>query len=276
MSLEILKKYWIKAKKSLWQNFLVNKDILKTIVNFLNISWEDIIEVWPWYWALTEELLKENLKSLTLIELDKDMIEILKKRIKENDLNIWWINFFIENKDILIFSTELKNYIVIANIPYYITSPILRHFLYELENKPKKMIILMQKDVWDKIMLWNDKSLKSNKTSVLSLIISKKCYVKKIVNVWKQDFIPSPKVDSVVLYFEFHHLYNNINDEIFLDFIKIWFKEPRKKLIKNLTNSWYKKEKLLEIFKTLWLDENVRAEELSLEIWLKLIELLDI
>jgi len=75
------------------------------------------------------------------------MIEILNKRIKNKELPIDNTNFEIINQDILKYEPEYKDYLVIANIPYYITSPILRRFLYELEKKPKKMVILMQKDV---------------------------------------------------------------------------------------------------------------------------------
>lgn len=168
MSLEILRKYWIKAKKSLWQNFLVNKNIVEEIAWVIDVKWQNIVEVWPGYWALTEKLLEKKPKSLNLVELDPDMIEILEKRIEAWDFDLDWVEFKINNIDVLKYEPEFKKYSVIANIPYYITSPILRHFLYDIEKIPEKMLILMQKDVWDKI-LWKGK----NKSSVLSLFIEK-------------------------------------------------------------------------------------------------------
>ena len=93
MNLKILEKYKIKAKKSLGQNFLVNDSILESIVNYINIKWENIIEVWPGYWALTEKLLVKKPKSLTLVELDESMIKILEDRIVNWDLDIEWIDF---------------------------------------------------------------------------------------------------------------------------------------------------------------------------------------
>ncbi len=271
---EIIKKYRIKAKKSLWQNFLVSGIILKEISEILEIKEKNIIEVWPWFWALTEKILEKNPKSLTLVELDKDMIEILKNRIKNNEINISKTNKFeIKNIDILKFFPEKKiEYFVIANIPYYITSPILRHFLYEIENIPKKMLILMQKDVGDKILnIFKEKP----KSSVLSLFIAKKAYVSEKLFVSKNNFIPAPKVESSVLLFETHKNYENIDDESFLKFIKIWFSSNRKKLIKNLVLWWFKKEILQKIFSDLNISENSRAENLNIEKWCKLSQKLE-
>jgi 16S rRNA (adenine1518-N6/adenine1519-N6)-dimethyltransferase len=127
------------------------------------------------------------------------------------------------------------------------------------------MLILMQKDVGEKILgKWKEKS------SVLSLFVQKKCDVKEVLFVGKENFIPAPKVESAVLEFELHDLYNDIDDEKFLDFIKKWFKEPRKKLTKNLEKAWYNKKEVLEILKNLWYDENVRGEDLGIKEWCKL------
>lgn len=270
MTLKIFKKYNIKAKKSLGQNFLVNEDILNKIASYKDISWKNIVEVWPWYWALSEKILEKNPKSLTLVELDKDMVEILKSRIYSWDLKTDSVDIEIKNEDVLKYSPEIKHYSVIANIPYYITSPILRHFLYDLDNAPSDMLILMQKDVWDKI-LWKWK----NKSSVLSLFVAKKCYVEEVCFVWKENFIPSPKVESSVLYFKSHDLYKDVDDIKFLDLIKIGFSENRKKLVKNLTKILQKKEDILKIFEKLWFDENVRWEDLWIEEWIDLVKELD-
>lgn len=270
MTKDLIKLYNIKAKKSLWQNFLFDDNVLDKIVNYTNIFWENIIEVWPWFWALTQKLSDKDPKTLRLIELDNDMIDILEKRkilwdFKNTDIEII-------NKDILKYFPDLNDYKVIANIPYYITSPIINHFLYEQEHLPKEMIILMQKDVWDKILAWNFEDWKKKtKTSVLSLLISKKYYTKKIIDVSKECFSPKPKVESIVLYFEKHNLFSDISDDTFLDTIKIWFKEARKKLIKNLWNLSLKKEELLKVFDKLEIDESARAEDLDIYKWINLV-----
>lgn len=299
MNFEILKKYGVKAKKSLWQNFLFDDNILDSISSILDINWKNVLEIWPWFWALTEKLLLKNPNSLHLVELDKDMIEILYDRIKNSELRIKDVDFQIFNKDVLKFEPEFKSpeldaiqgrfpttrewqiignemYYVIANIPYYITSPILQKFLYNVTVKPEKMIILMQKDVWDKILSWqisqiNDNIKKiRNKSSVLSLFIAKKSYVKEILSVPASSFIPAPKVESSVLLFETHNNYSEVDDSKFLELIKIWFREPRKKLINNLVKWWFQKEIILEIFNNLWFHENIRWEDLSIDEWIEL------
>jgi 16S rRNA (adenine1518-N6/adenine1519-N6)-dimethyltransferase len=144
------------------------------------------------------------------------MIEILNDRISNNDFDLENIDFNINRKDILKYEPENKDYSVIANIPYYITSPILRHFLYDVENKPDEMVILMQKEVAEKIML-NFK----NKSSVLSLMIEKKSDVSYEQDVPKDFFAPAPKIDSAVLLFKYNNKFNEIDDDKFLRLIKI-------------------------------------------------------
>jgi len=266
---EILKKYNIVAKKSLWQNFLVNDSILDEIVNFTDLSWKNIIEVWPWYWALTEKILLKKPNKLELVELDKTMINILQDRVSNWDFgsNISWI-LNINNIDVLKYFPDFSPYLVVANIPYYITSPILTHFFYWVDNSPSEMIILMQRDVADKI-----RKVKWNKNSVLSLWVDFACEeVREVVVVAASNFIPAPKVESSVLYFK---LRSNIDKNLankFLKIIKSGFAEKRKKLSSNLFKIWgFDKNLIEQIFKKLNLSDNIRAEELDLNKWLELI-----
>ncbi len=254
---EIIKNYQIKAKKSLWQNFLVDENVLNKIATATETENENILEIGPGYWALTEKLLNSSPKSLTLIELDQDMVNILNDRISKNDLDITKTEFKIENIDVLKYTPNFWDYKVIANIPYYITSPILQKFLYDVETPAKTMVILMQKDVWDKIL--------SDKSSVLSLFIKKKCLVSQITIVPNTCFVPPPKVQSSVLKFDYISKYEHINDKKFLDFIKKCFAQPRKKLLNNLSSFWYSKELISEIINKYSLWENIRADDLSLD-----------
>jgi 16S rRNA (adenine1518-N6/adenine1519-N6)-dimethyltransferase len=96
------------------------------------------------------------------------------------------------------------------------------------------------------------------------LIVAKKANVYEKIFVWKENFIPSPKVESSVLLFESHNLYNEVNDEKFLEFIKKAFLNPRKKLINNLWNFGFQKDKLKEVLNKLSFWENVRPEELKI------------
>lgn len=264
---DIIKEFHIKAKKSFGQNFLINNSVLETIAWELHVEWKNIVEVWPGYWALTEYLLKEKPKSLSLVELDRDMISILEARVLKWELDTNWVDFEINNIDVLKYEPKYEKYFVIANIPYYITSPILRRFLYETSNKPEAMLILMQKEVAEKIVS------RKKKTSVLSLLMEKKSHISKVIDVKNIDFKPAPKVDSAVLKFELHNLYTEMDDDKFEEFIKIAFKEPRKFLIKNLSSK-YELSKLESVFDNLKIDKKIRPEDLKIEEYLKMIELL--
>ncbi len=260
----ILQKYNIKAKKSLWQNFLMDEKILDQIVKITRVHNENIIEVGPWFWALTTKILDAHPASLTLVELDTTMIEILQDRIQNWDINIWQIQFEIIQKDILKYVPDFSDYKVIANIPYYITSPILQHFLYKIKKPPTQMIILMQKEVWERIV--------SEKSSVLSLFVQKKCNVSSKIFVPANAFSPAPKVDSIVLFFEIHSQFWEIDDDVFLSFIKSAFSNPRKKMMNNLASFSYDKERILKILFELWYNENVRAENLSIQDYIYMIK----
>lgn len=136
----------IRAKKALGQNFLIDEGALSDIANSIDIGGQDIIEVGPGYGALTDYILEKKPASLTLIELDRDMIEILERKYAHTDI-------IIENQDILQYVPVLSQYSVIANIPYYITSPILFHFLYSTTfAPPRAMTIMMQEEVGEKIL----------------------------------------------------------------------------------------------------------------------------
>ena len=266
MSQEIINKYKIWAKKSLGQNFLVDESKVQEIANTLKVSWKSILEVGPGYWALTEKLLEKNPSSLHLVELDLEMVDILEERKSDNDLQVWEVDFQIHNQDVLKFTPNFQEYSVIANIPYYITSPILRHFLYSLENSPEKMLILMQQDVGDRILQKH-----KNKSSVLSLIVQKKCKVSEKHFVPKECFSPIPKVESSVLLFELYDLYSHIDDESFLKLIKAWFSAARKKCIKNLIAGGYDSSKIKDFFAKKWFSENIRAEDLGVDEWCELL-----
>lgn len=268
MSLEILKKYKIKAKKALGQNFLVNDDIVEEIAGTIEVEGKNIIEVGPWYGALTEKLVQERPASLNLVELDSDMIEVLESRIENKDFDLDSIEFQIHKKDILKYEPDTSKYSVIANIPYYITSPILRHFLYDTAEKPESMVILMQMDVGDKILGGKD----GKKSSVISLLVEKKAEPFQVLFVGKENFVPAPKVESTVLLFQSHDLYQEVDDERFLKIIKIWFAAVRKKLMRNFVNVWYDKEYILELFSELGFHPDVRAEDLNIKKWCRLVQ----
>jgi 16S rRNA (adenine1518-N6/adenine1519-N6)-dimethyltransferase len=135
----------IRAKKSLGQNFLIDEEALADIASSVVVDNKHIIEVGPGYGALTDYLIASNPVSLTLVELDTDMIRILEEKYHSP--------IMILHEDVLQFTPRVEQYSVIANIPYYITSPILFHFLYASEfTSPEEMVIMMQEEVGEKIL----------------------------------------------------------------------------------------------------------------------------
>ena len=201
------------------------------------------------------------------------MVSILQSRIKEWDLIIPQETIFtIIEGDVLKYIPELSEYSIIANIPYYITSPILFRFLHELENKPTEMVILMQKEVGDKIL-----RKKGYNNSYLSLALEFSCEaIKEVCPVEKENFIPAPKIDSSVLSFERKEQYNTLEAKQFLRITSAGFSAPRKKLLSNLANTLHApKEDLLKTFEWLGILETARAEELGIEKWKELIKKLE-
>jgi 16S rRNA (adenine1518-N6/adenine1519-N6)-dimethyltransferase len=264
----------LQAKKHLWQNFLKNTNILDAIVWAESLENKNVIEVWPGLGDLTAALMRKKPKNLTLIELDTDMLPLLSERFGDTSLHIvhndvLWVNiqkadgdensvhgFSITKWNLL----RMPEYIVYGNIPYYITSPILHHFLYDVDLRPSVAVFTMQKEVADRILAHNQSQ------SVLSLACQLVATVQKICDIHPNNFTPVPKVWSTCLRFELKkELPKNTKSILLL--IKQWFSQKRKKLINNLIHAGYKKESLWEIFWDLDLSENIRPEQLTLANW---------
>ncbi len=255
-----------KAKKSLGQNFLKSEKALNLMVSAGSIDNNDIvIEIGPGKGVLTEKLL-EKAKKVVAIEKDRDLIEILEEKFKKE---IGDGKLEIINDDCLEFDpSKTKSfsgkYKIIANIPYYITGAIIRKFL-ESENQPETMVLLIQKEVAERIVT------RDNKESLLSLSVKAYGTPKYIDKVSKRYFTPSPKVDSAII------AINNISrgnfeskqlENKFFELIHAGFAHKRKVLIKNLTDKGYSREKIVEKFKELNINEKARSEDVSIEKWL--------
>lgn len=259
-------------KKSLGQNFLKTESLLDLIATSSAIlNNETVLEIGPGQGALTSKLLdkiKDNSGSkLICIEKDSRLIPFLKDKYhKEEGLG----QIKIIEDDILKFDTQNTigwgNYKLIANIPYYITGAILEKFL-ESTNKPKLIIVMVQKEVADRVIS------KNNKETILSL--ATKFYGdSEILKVVKPgNFNPPPKVDSAILKIVTHEKYSNDKklEEFYLNIVKSGLAHKRKKLISNLKNfdgvfDWVK------LFLELNIDNNTRGEDLGFEVWIKIAE----
>ncbi len=254
------------AKKSLGQNFLHAPNIISAMVHAGKISKENIVlEVGPGKGALTSKLLETGVHVIA-VEKDDRAIPFLQEKfsneIKNNQLEI-------VHADILELDLEkkpsLKNYILIANIPYYITGEFMRKFL-ETNNQPVRIIVMLQKEVAKRIV--------DTKESILSLSVKAYGEPKYLTAVSRKLFRPMPNVDSAVLVIE------NISKKFFTDakiyekdffeIIKVGFAHKRKVLVNNLEKK-IPKERLLKIFLDNSIAPNVRAEDLSPEMWKKIV-----
>lgn len=261
-----------KTKKRLGQNFLVCASTIQAIIDNANISKEDtIIEIGPGIGFVTEQLVRHAQKVIA-IELDEDAIKELKK-IKCDNLQI-------VHKDIL--KTELqdlsdKKVKIVANIPYYITSPIIAHLLGEIDDLNNKnrniisdIILMVQYEVAQRIVA-NEKS-PSKQYGLLSILSQFWADCEIIEKVGRKCFYPSPKVDSALVKMKVN---NNPRLDLsdykhFRKTVKAAFSQRRKNIKNCLLSGGFSKENIQKSLENLNISENTRGETISIEIFGKL------
>lgn len=246
---ELFRKHNIKPSKHLGQNFLIDKSVLRKIIETADLSSKDtILEIGPGLGILTIELAKKA-KQVIAVEKDKRMCEILKEVLKD------YKNVKIINQDALSYELRVTSYKLIANLPYYITSPVIRKFL-ETENPPKETILMVQKEVAQRIVA---KPLRMNLLAVAVQFYAK---AEIVSYVRKRSFYPQPKVDSAIIKIIPQPI-PKINTKKFFQLVKTGFSSKRKMLKNNL--------QLEEsILKKIKINPKTRAENLSIQDWLKL------
>lgn len=266
----IIDKYHIKADKSLGQNFLIDDEAVEKIVEAAEIQKDDlIIEIGPGLGTLTKELL-EKAGKVICIELDKRMVEILKDRFSMYD------NFELINDDVLkvdlkeiIKNANMANAKIVANLPYYITTPIIMKLL-EDRLDIKTITVMIQKEVADRLVTEPG----NGDTGAITYAIRYYTNPKRITEVLNTCFIPAPKVNSTVIRLEVLQEPNvKVENEAKLfELIKTSFMQKRKTLVNALTNSgkYGSKEKIEKALTEMNLDLRIRPEKLTLEDYAKL------
>ena len=270
----ILKQNNLIVLKQLGQHFLADESVLAKIVEAADLNKNDlVIEVGPGLGILTRELALKCRKVIA-VEKDRKMVELLNKNLEQ------FKNIKIIEGDILkvnLSDTQCpwtlgvkRSYKLVANIPYYITSPILKLFL-ESSVKPEKIVLLVQKEVAERICA------APGKMSVLALSVQIYGEPKIIDFVSKNSFWPPPKVDSAILKIDNIKTPAEIKKNLKLKkadisdlfrIIKIGFSSKRKKLVNNLSAGLnLEKEEILRVFEKLKINKNARAQELDLEKW---------
>lgn len=246
---------YIKAKKKYGQNFLKTQEILEKIAGSIAVEKDDlVIEIGPGMGALTEYLYKKD-SYLLCYEIDPRMESYLEKYNTEKSQVIF--DDFLK-RDIKEDSKKypFQDIYVVANIPYYITSPIISK-LIELEEKPKKIVLLVQKEVAERIVA--DASTRDY--NAFTLFISYAYEAKLLFFVDRTNFVPSPNVDSAVIQLTRKEKIEVQDKDFFLRFARNAFQNKRKTLKNNLKD--YDWEKVKEILERLGYSENVRAEEIK-------------
>ena len=258
---ELMVEQGVKPNKILGQNFLIDKNILEKIIDSADLKPTDVVlEVGPGIGALTKEL---SLKAgkIIAVEKDKNMVEVLKKTLSD------YKNIKIINGDILkIKNYKIKNYKVVANIPYYLTSPLIRKFL-ESANPPSEMILMIQKEVAQRICS------KPPDMSLLAVSVQFYAEPKIISYVSKNCFLPAPKIDSAIIKITprrptSREAGSRTSPDLFFRVVKAGFSHPRKQIAGNLAkNLKIDKKTAQEWLKKNSIDPAQRAETLSVENW---------
>lgn len=266
-----LTKYQLTAKKGYGQNFLIDPHIVDKIARHAVISDHcAVLEIGPGIGALTQCLCRYA-KQVVAYEIDSRLPEVLADSLSDCD------NFTLRQEDFLTVDVAAAvkdladagyDVAVAANLPYYITTPILFK-LFESQAPLQAITVMMQKEVADRF----NAGVNSAEYNALSVITQYRCEVIPVMNVSRNVFLPKPKVDSRVLQFRFRTVSPDIDETKLFALIKACFRQRRKTILNNygeyLGNN---KEKAREILTLADIDPGVRAQNLGLEQFLRLYE----
>ena len=253
----------VRAKKSLGQNFLHDKKVLKLISECADIRDKEILEIGPGTGNLTSEILNKKPKKFFIVEKDKNLMVLLKKRFNEK--------VFYINEDVLNISEKnlTKNkLIVFGNLPYNISTEILTKWIINLDKDFwfEKLVLMFQKEVADRIISGHN----SSEYGRLSIISNWKLNIKKIIDIKPTSFTPIPKVDSTLLVFEPKKNFFKLKKAQSLEKItKIFFNQRRKKIKKPMKMIFNNSENIAD---KLNIDLNLRPQNLNLETYYKIAE----
>lgn len=264
----------LRAKKSLGQNFLKEEAVLRKIVEAAKISGNDVvIEIGPGQGSLTKKL-AEICKKVIAIEIDDRLVPILQKKFKDiSNVEIIHEDILKINLPKLLITNNLQftTYKVVANIPYYITAPIIR-LLLETKYPAKEIILMVQKEVAERIVA------QKGEMSILAVSVQYYAAAEVLFTVSRSAFDPAPEIDSAVI----RIIKNNKQEKItkeetkkFFRIVKAGFSAKRKTLVNNLSNSLqFDKKKIEDKLLSIGFMANTRAQEMGVEDWQKLTDLL--
>ena len=254
---------FIKAKKSLGQNFLIDREVLEKIVSITDITNKDVLEIGPGSGNLTTYILKKKPKKLYVVEKDDDLAILLKEKF---DTEIEIIN-----DDILKIPEDKisdQKLSVFGNLPYNISTEILSKWILNIGSNFwfESLILMFQKEVADRII----SEFNNSNYGRLSILSSWKLNVKKILDIKPQSFSPRPKIDSSLLLFTPKEKFFKLKDPKNLEKITRIFFSQRRKMLKKPFNQVFDNGK--EVAEKFGIDLNLRPQNLEPEIYFKLVK----
>ena len=275
---QLMKEHHISARKKYGQNFLIDANILRQIVEAAEINKEDLVlEIGPGLGALTEQLLKAAGKVVA-VEVDQVLIPILQENLKD------YTNLVLLNDDIL--KVDLDELLqkegdgrkakVVANLPYYITTPIVAELL-EKQNNLESITVMVQKEVAQRMQ----EGPSSKAYGALSLLVQYYAKAELMMTVSSSCFIPKPDVDSAVIRLKIYEPKDRpvqtMHEKEMFELIRAAFNQRRKTLLNavgNAANLSYSKEQIREALSKMGKEETIRGEALTLQEFAELTELL--
>ena len=253
----------IKPKKSLGQNFLIDRDVLNQIVDSVSIDSKEILEIGPGSGNLTTYIIKKNPKKIYVVEKDDDLVLLLKDKF-DNKIQIIHDDILevIENK------ISDKKLIVFGNLPYNISTEILSKWIINMDTEVwfESLVLMFQKEVADRIIA------KSNNSNYgrLSILSNWKLDIKKIIDIKPQSFAPKPKIDSSLLLFTPKKKFFKLESAKNLEMLTRIFFSQRRKMLRKPFNQIFKNAK--EVSEKFNINLNLRPQNLEPETYFKLVK----
>ena len=254
---------FIKPKKSLGQNFLIDRNVLEQIVDSVEIANKEVLEIGPGSGNLTTFILKKNPKKFYAIEKDDELALLLKDKFSDE--------ITIINDDVLKISEDKisnEKLTVFGNLPYNISTEILSKWIVNLNKNFwfENLVLMFQKEVAERIIAESNTS----KYGRLSILSSWKLNIKKIIDIKPQSFSPRPKIDSTLLLFTPRENYFELKDAKNLEIVTRVFFSQRRKMLKKPFNQIFNNAKL--VAEKLDINLNLRPQNLEPEVYFKLVK----
>jgi len=254
---------YIKAKKSLGQNFLIDREVIEKIVDNVDIFNKEILEIGPGSGNLTTFILKKKPKKIYVVEKDDNLSSLLKDKFNNE--------IIIINKDVLKISEDKisdQKLVVFGNLPYNISTEILSKWIINLKKDFwfENLILMFQKEVADRIIA----KFNTSKYGRLSILSNWKLDIKKIADIKPKSFSPKPKVDSSLLLFTPKYDFFKLENPKNLEMMTRVFFSQRRKMLKKPFNQVFQNAK--DISEKLEIDLNLRPQNLKPEIYFKLVK----